>query len=56
MAERYGLRGKEVLNIREKSNFQNSYRNLELSRNVMSDYEYYSLIFMQVTLKNKEYV
>lgn len=45
MAERYGLRGKEVLNIREKSNFQNSYRNLELSWNVMSDYEYYSLIF-----------
>lgn len=45
MAERYGVRGKEVLKNREKSNFQNNYRNLELNQNMISDYEYYSLIF-----------
>ena len=45
MAKRYGMRGKEVLINRIKGDQENNWRNSELRRNVIDDYEYYSLIF-----------
>ena len=45
MAETYGMRGKEVLKKRLKGNQAFDYRNSELNRNIMSDYEYYRLLF-----------
>lgn len=45
MAKRYGIRGKEVLINRIKGNQENNWRNSELHRNVIDDYEYYRLIF-----------
>ena len=45
MAKRYGMRGKEVLTHRIKETTESSWKNTELRRNVIDDYEYYSLIF-----------
>ena len=45
MAKRYGMRGKEVLTLRIKETTESSWKNTELRRNVIDDYEYYSLIF-----------
>lgn len=45
MAEKYGMRGKEVL-LREKKGTNEEYwKNQELRRNVISQYEYDSLLF-----------
>lgn len=45
MAETYGRRGKEVLRHRLKGGAEFSYRNSELNKNVIGDYEYYRLAF-----------
>lgn len=45
MAETYGMRGKEVLKNRQKYNEELGYKNLEMKKNVMGDYEYYQLVF-----------
>ena len=45
MAKLYGMRGREVLGKRLKGNQEFSYKNSELNRNIMSDYEYYQLVF-----------
>ena len=45
MAEQYGMRGKEVLKGTETGYSESSWRNTELRRNVVDDYEYYSLSF-----------
>lgn len=45
MAKTYGVRGREVLEKRLKGNREFRYKNSELNRNVMSDYEYYQLAF-----------
>lgn len=45
MAGFYGMRGKEVLRNGRKGNAGSIYRNLELSQNVIGDYEYYQLVF-----------
>lgn len=45
MAETYGVRGKEVLKKRLKGNPEFGYGNLELKKNIMSDYGYYQLVF-----------
>ena len=45
MAETYGIRGKEVLKNRLTGNSGFRYRNSELNQNVISDYEYYQLLF-----------
>lgn len=45
MASVYGMRGREVLDKRLKGNQEFRYRNSELNRNIMGDYEYYRLLF-----------
>lgn len=45
MAKLYGMRGREVLGKRLKSNQDFSYKNSELNRNIMNDYNYYQLVF-----------
>lgn len=45
MAKTYGLRGREVLEKKQKGNQEFSYKNSELNRNIMSDHEYYQLVF-----------
>lgn len=45
MANTYGIRGREVLDKRLKGNQEFRYRNSELNRNIMGDYEYYRLLF-----------
>lgn len=45
MAEQYGMRGKEVLKSTVTGNSGNNWRNSELQRNIVDDYEYYSLAF-----------
>lgn len=45
MAEEYGMRGCEVLCSREKGNPIGYVRNLELERNIIGDYGYYTLCF-----------
>lgn len=45
MAEKYGMSGKEVLRNRQKGSIESGYRNSELRRNVIGDYEYYRLLF-----------
>ena len=45
MAKLYGMRGREVLGKRLKGNQEFSYKNSELNKNIMSDYEYYQLVF-----------
>ncbi len=45
MAERYGIRGKEVLSAHIKGNPQDYVRNEELRQNVISDHGYYTLSF-----------
>ena len=45
MAETYGMRGKEVLKNRQKSNAEFVHRNQELKQNVIGDDEYYQLVF-----------
>lgn len=45
MAEEYGMRGCEVLCSREKENPIGYVRNLELERNIIGDYGYYTLCF-----------
>lgn len=45
MAEKYGLTGREVLFSREKGNPAEYVRNLELERNIIGDYGYYTLCF-----------
>ena len=55
MAETYGMRGKEVLEKRRKGDQEFSLKNSELNRNIMSDYEYYRLVFYTgdfTTVKN----
>lgn len=45
MAEKYANGGNEILANRVKENQEYSYRNSELRRNIISDYEYYRLVF-----------
>lgn len=45
MAETYGMRGKEVLKNRLRGNAKFGYRNFELNKNVISEYEYDRLVF-----------
>jgi len=45
MAEKYGLKGQEVLCSREKGNPTGYVRNSELERNIVGDYGYYMLCF-----------
>ena len=45
MAETYGTQGKEILINTAKGNPQNTCYNLELHRNIMCDFTYYSLVF-----------
>lgn len=45
MAEKYGLRGREILLHREKGNPAECVRNPELAKNIIGDYGYYKLCF-----------
>lgn len=45
MAERYGMRGGEVLRARIKGNSERHIENAELRRNIVEDYGYYTLSF-----------
>lgn len=45
LTKRYGMRGKEVLIDRIKGNQDVSWKNSELRRNIIGDYEYYRLSF-----------
>lgn len=45
MAKTYGIRGKDVLRNSRTGNATFRYRNSELNKNVIGDYEYYQLVF-----------
>ncbi|MDO5425034.1 MAG: GNAT family N-acetyltransferase [Eubacteriales bacterium] len=45
MADKYGMRGREVLENRSKGNSECGWRNTELYKNVIGDSEYYRLSF-----------
>ena len=45
MARKYGMRGREVLSGRLKGNLENSWRQTELRRNILSESDYYRLSF-----------
>lgn len=45
MAETYGMCGREALKNRLKDKSEFGFRNSELNKNIISDYEYYQLVF-----------